>query len=115
MSEQEKIVNNFIHLLKTVPSLFSPEDRNELSQLIDDESDDIDRLSTVICYWLEKHNDVDIALESLEVKENDERYFGITQYTIQIPDYQPNKATLKNAIHQTKNGSEFNNKKNNQL
>lgn len=101
MSEHKKIVNNFIHLLKTSPSLFSQEDRDELSELIDKTPDDIKSLSNVICEWLKKHPDVDNALVELE-KTTDFRFLVITH---KIPDYQTDKQTLKNALHEGKDNT----------
>lgn len=118
MLEHRKIVNNFIHLLKTSPSLFSQEDDDELNSLIDDTPDDIKSLSNVICEWLEKHSDVDDALEKLEHPDIDDaleeldgipRIYEITNNKPSIPDYEPDKEVLKNAIRERNRNTEDNN------
>lgn len=111
---QAKIVNSFIHLLITSPSLFSPKDRDELNKLIDDTPDDIKALANISLEWLKEHSNLGyltvtgamLAPAALILPG-----LGATAPTFNIqsvPDYKPNKKVLKNAIQQSKNNSDNN-------
>lgn len=50
MSDYEILVKNFVHLLKTQPSLFSEEDRITLIELIENQADDIESLSNAFSF-----------------------------------------------------------------
>lgn len=99
MSDYEVTVNNFIYLLKTQPELFSKEEKTELVQLVNSQSDDIQSLSNTISDWLEEHPQVDDALAELE--SITERAPGSTKANSNIPKYELDKRTLINAIQQS--------------
>ncbi|WP_414619975.1 hypothetical protein [Calothrix sp. CCY 0018] len=99
MSDYEVTVNNFIHLLKTKPSLFSKEENTKLAQLLNSQSDDIQSLSNTISDWCEKHPQVDDALAELE--DITQRAPGTTKVNSNIPKYELDKKTLINAIQQS--------------
>ncbi|AFZ25073.1 hypothetical protein Cylst_2880 [Cylindrospermum stagnale PCC 7417] len=98
-------VNNFIHLLKTQPTLFSPKDRLELSKLIEPQPDEIVTLSNTISDWLKQHREVNNALGEIEQEEKTDRPPGNGVFNPNIPDYQPDKKTLNNAIQQSSSPS----------
>ena len=111
MSDYEVTVNNFIHLLKTQPSLFSKEENTELVELLNSQSDDIQSLSNAISDWLEEHPKVDDALAELE--ENiTERAPGSAKANSNIPKYELDQKTLLNAIQQSSATESDDNKKN---
>ena len=109
MSVHEVTVNNFIHLLKTQPELFSKEENTKLIQLLNSQSDDIQSLSNAISDWCEKHPQVDDALAELE--RITERAPGSTKANSNIPKYEHDKRTLINAIQQS-SATESDDKKN---
>lgn len=100
MSVYEVTINNFIHLLKTQPNLFSKEENTKLIQLLNSQSDDIQSLSNTISDWCEKHPQVDDALAELEGNVT-ERAPGSTKANSNIPKYEHDKRTLINAIQQS--------------
>lgn len=100
MSVHEKTVNNFIHLLKTQPSLFSTNYRSELTQLIDSQPDDIKADSDAISNWCEAHPEVDDALAKLD-ETGKTKGPGSTKPNTNIPKYQLDKKTLINTIQQS--------------
>ncbi len=100
MSDYEVTVNNFIHLLKTQPNLFSKEENTKLIQLLNSQSDDIQSLSNTISDWCEKHPQVDDALAELEGNVT-ERAPGSTKANSNIPKYEQDQRTLINAIQQS--------------
>jgi len=104
MSDYEATVNNFIHLLKTQPKLFSNEDNSQLVELLNLQSDDVKSLSNTISDWLEEHPQVDDALAELEDNiqvTNSERGPGSNKLNSNIPDYQRDKKSILNAIQQS--------------
>lgn len=109
MLEHYNTVNNFIHLVRTKPSLFSEEDREELKKLIDEQPDDIEIQSNIICEWLELHPKIDNALGELEKTEIGQRRGpGDVEEDGGIPDYQPNKSVINNALLVRKNSQKDN-------
>lgn len=100
MSDYEVTINNFIHLLKTQPNLFSKEENIKLIQLLNSQSDDIQSLSNAISDWCEKHPQVDDALAKLEGNVT-ERAPGSIKANSNIPKYELDKRTLINAIQQS--------------
>ena len=100
MSDYEATVNNFIHLLKTQPKLFSKEENTQLVELLNSQSDDVKSLSNSISDWLEKHPQVDDALAELE-NNIAERGPGSRKLNSNIPKYQIDKKSLLNAIQQS--------------
>ncbi|MBJ7298663.1 MAG: hypothetical protein JHC73_20745 [Dolichospermum sp.] len=101
MSIHETKVNNFIHLLKTQASLFSLEDREEISQLIASEADEVKALSNAISKWLEEHTSINDALRKLKSESPESRAPGSTKPNPKIPKYETDKKALYNAIHQS--------------
>ncbi len=101
MSVYETTVNNFIHLLKTQPSLFSEPDKFKLRQLIDSQSDEIKALSNAIANWCLHHPQLDDAMAELEEEESITRFPGNTKANTNIPQYKLDKKTLLNAIQQS--------------
>lgn len=101
MSVYETTVNNFIHLWKTQPSLFSEQDRLEVSQLINSQSDEIEALSNAIADWCLNNPQLDDALAKLEQEEPGTKAPGTTEANTNIPQYKPDKKTLLNAIQQS--------------
>ena len=55
MSFFEQNIDTFIELLTQQRSLFSPEQLDELNQLIEPLSDDVESLSDAISEWSEKY------------------------------------------------------------
>jgi hypothetical protein len=100
MSDYEMTVNIFVHLLTTQSSLFSQEDRAELIQLIDEQSDEIQSLSNAISGWLSEHSEVDNALAEFESKVV-EKSPGEKQANQDIPRYKLDKEHIINAIQQS--------------
>mgnify|MGYP001800349635 CR=1 FL=1 len=100
MSDYEATVNNFIHLLRTQPKLFSKEDNIQLIELLNSQSDDVKSLSNSISDWLEEHPQVDDALAELE-NNTAERGPGSRKLNSNIPKYQTDKKSLLNAIQQS--------------
>ncbi|MDZ7957074.1 MAG: hypothetical protein RMY34_04065 [Aulosira sp. DedQUE10] len=98
MSDYEKIVNIFIHLLNAQPSLFSREDRITLMELINNQDDDIKSLSNAISDWCAEHTKVDEALAEFE--EIRGRAPGDKQVNTNIPKYKVDKKSLLNEIQQ---------------
>lgn len=111
MSDYEVTVNNFIHLLKTQPELFSKEENTKLIQLLNSQSDDIQSLSNAISDWCEKHPQVDDALAELEGNVT-ERAPGSTKANFNIPKYEHDRRTLINAIQQSSATKSDDDKKN---
>jgi predicted oxidoreductase len=100
MSDYEMTVNIFVHLLTTQSSLFSQEDRAELMQLIDEQSDEIQSLSNAISHWLSEHPEVDKALAEFEPKVG-EKAPGQKQANHNIPRYELDQKHIINAIQQS--------------
>lgn len=101
MSDYEVTVNNFIHLLKTQPSLFSKEEKTELVELVNYQSDEIKSLFSAIADWCVEHPQVDDALAELQLKEIAVRAPGSPKMNSSIPNYKSDKRTLLNAIQQS--------------
>ncbi len=104
MSDYEILVNNFVHLLKNQPSLFSEEDRITLIELIKNQADDIESLSNAISSWCEEHPKVDEALA--EYEEIKEKAPGEAGKNIDIPKYQLDKEHIITTIEQGSSSAE---------
>jgi hypothetical protein len=100
MSDNQVMVNKFIHLLLTQPCLFSEEDRTKLDQLINSVSDDIETLSNSIADWCLERPKVANALGKLENNVR-QRAPGTEKANPNIPKYPTDKKTLLNAIQQS--------------
>ncbi len=117
-SKDEKIVNAFVHLLITKPSLFSQKDIDGLDNLINDTTDDIKVLSDIILEWLGKDSKLKhyLFITAGIISEIGVGFGAVFVFTPilgwsnakSIPDYKPNKKVLKNAIQQSKNNSDNN-------
>ncbi|MEI1375693.1 hypothetical protein PQG02_03115 [Nostoc sp. UHCC 0926] len=99
MSDYENNINIFVHLLKTQPSLFSKEDRDELIKLIEEQPDEIQSFSNAISDWCLEHPEVDKALAGIE--ELTERAPGQKRANTNIPKYKPDKKHILDAIQQS--------------
>ncbi|MEH2227863.1 hypothetical protein [Nostoc sp.] len=89
-------VNIFVHLLRTNPSLFSQEDRDELVKLIDKQPDENQSLLNAISDWLSEHPEIEEALAEFE--EIGEKAPGDEQTNTSIPKDKFDKNSLTNEI-----------------
>jgi hypothetical protein len=103
MSVYATAVNNFIHLLKIQPSLFSLGDKEEITQLIESQPDETTALANAISQWVEQHPNVDQALLQMEA-EPVTKSPGSEKPNLNIPPYQIDKQALLNAIHESSSG-----------
>ncbi|MEM7581071.1 MAG: hypothetical protein AAF316_14740 [Cyanobacteria bacterium P01_A01_bin.80] len=103
MTFAEENLDAFIYLLNKQPNLFSPESITNLEQLINHTSDDLEKLSTVIAGWYQKHPqimDAQLALLS-QYSSTSARGPGSSTLNPNIPKHQNNKESLLNAIQQS--------------
>ncbi|MFK0732770.1 MAG: hypothetical protein ACFKPT_10385 [Gloeotrichia echinulata GP01] len=112
MSVHETTINNFIHLLTTQPLLFSDEEKLELQQLIDIQSEDIKFLANAISDWCLNHPQIDDILANLEEPHSQSKAPGTDKPNPNIPKYQTDKKTLLNAIQQSSSPPKKDEKKN---
>jgi hypothetical protein len=101
MSVHKTKIKNFIHLLTTQPSLFSDEEKLELHQLIDIQSEDIKSLANAISNWCSNHPQIDNVLAKLKEPHSQSKAPGSDKANSNIPEYQTDKKTLLNAIQQS--------------
>jgi DNA-binding transcriptional MerR regulator len=103
MPFSEKIIYTFIELLTQQRSIFSSEQLDELNQLVEPLSDDVDTLSNQISLWIDKNPKIKESQDKLLDKMNgnsSEKAPGSGEGNIPKPIIALNKKTLKNAIQQ---------------
>ncbi|MFY7806513.1 MAG: hypothetical protein ACOVQ7_24130 [Limnoraphis robusta] len=100
MSFSEKNIYTFIELLTQQRSIFSSEQLDELNQLVEPLSDDVDTLSDAISEWSEKYPEIEEAQSKLmDIKPSDLAP-GSGEGNVPELNYDLNKKTFKNAIQQ---------------
>ena len=114
MSFAEQNLDAFIDLLKTQPALFSQENLVNLKEFISNIPDDAEQLSNAVATWYQKHSKIlDAQLTILNKSSSrNERSAGSVKANSNIPEYQPDKKTLLNAIQQSSAKAKDKNKKN---
>ena len=101
LSFTEQNIDAFIELLTEQRSLFPSENLAELEELLAPLPDDIELLSNVISEWCEKHPEIDEAQLKLLPDNSMERTPGSKEGNVKTPNYELNKQTLQNTIHQS--------------
>ncbi len=104
MSIYEEKVNNFVHLLKTQPSLFAEVNRDELEKIISSQQEDIRAISNTITDFCQGYPQVEDALRELKPISRSSKGPGKTKANPNIPDYEHDKKSIINAIQQSSSG-----------
>ena len=105
-SVEEQNVAVFNQLLNSQPSLFSPEDRNELVELIAPLPDESNLLYLTLSGWYEKHPEI-LKAQLTMVDElfgnrfSQDKGAGSTEGKVTPPINPANKQTLLNSIQQS--------------
>ncbi len=104
MTFAEQNLDAFITLLKTQPTLFSPDNLINLKQFVSNIPDDVEQLSTAIASWYEKHSKIIDAQLTILNKSLTATGSGSANSI--------DKNTLQNAIQNCLNKAKDKNKKN---